>query len=62
MHNGDIYYSLQSLSEATPPPLFTVPFPRDRDYIPREQLLNETRHKLSVPGARAALVGLGGMG
>ncbi|KAM0714640.1 hypothetical protein Q7P37_009938 [Cladosporium fusiforme] len=45
-----------------PPPLSTVPFPRDPDYIHREQLVTKIRHKLSVPGARVALVGLGGVG
>lgn len=49
-------------SETIPRPLSTVPFPRDPDYVHRGQIVNEIRRKLSVPGARVALVGLGGVG
>ncbi|KAM0714759.1 hypothetical protein Q7P37_009776 [Cladosporium fusiforme] len=48
--------------ETPPSPLSTVPFLRDPDYVHREWLVTEIRHKLSVPGARVALVGLGGVG
>ena len=49
-------------TEALPEPLSTVPFPRDQDYIPRVPLIDQINAKLSVPGARVALVGLGGVG
>lgn len=45
-----------------PGPLSTVPFPRDLDYVSREALMDQIREKLSVPAARVALIGLGGMG
>ena len=47
---------------ASPNPLSTVPFPRDPDYIHRGSLIDEIHEKLSVPAARVALVGLGGVG
>ena len=39
-----------------------IPFRRDPDYIPRTFLIDQLRQKLSLPEARAALVGLGGVG
>jgi hypothetical protein len=47
---------------AEPAPLFEVPFSRDPDYIHRGVLVDELYKKLSVPAARVALVGLGGIG
>ena len=47
---------------AEPAPLFEVPFSRDPDYIHRGVLVDELYTKLSVPAARVALVGLGGIG
>ncbi|TKA24288.1 hypothetical protein B0A54_17934 [Friedmanniomyces endolithicus] len=49
--------------DSTPPdPLFTVPFPRDPDYVDRGPLIDEIHEKLGAPAARVALVGLGGVG
>ncbi|KAK3070886.1 hypothetical protein LTR53_009657 [Teratosphaeriaceae sp. CCFEE 6253] len=48
--------------ETPPRPLSTVPFPRDPDFIHRGSLMDEIQQKLSVPAARVALVGLGGVG
>jgi hypothetical protein len=49
-------------AETLPDPLSTVPFPRDPDYVRRDPLIDRLHAKLSVPGARVALVGLGGVG
>lgn len=43
-------------------PLSTVPFRRDRDYVDRGTILDQVQEKTSMPGARVALVGLGGVG
>lgn len=42
-------------------PFSNVPFPHDADYIDRATISDEIHRKL-VPGARLALVGLGGVG
>lgn len=42
-------------------PFSNVPFPRDPDYIDRTAISDEINRKI-VPGARLALVGLGGVG
>jgi hypothetical protein len=49
-------------AEVSPGPFSTVPFPRDQDYVRRGPLIEQIQTKLSVPGARVALVGLGGVG
>jgi hypothetical protein len=49
-------------TEIPPDPLSTIPFPRDPDYVRRGPLIDQLHAKLSVPGARVALVGLGGVG
>lgn len=47
----------------TPPiPFSTVPFQRDPGHVDRGALSDELRTKLGTPGARVALVGLGGVG
>lgn len=48
--------------ETPPNPLSTVPFPRDPDYVHRDPLFDKLQRKLSVPGSRVVLVGLGGVG
>lgn len=45
-----------------PIPCAIIPFRRDPDYIPRTSLVDQIRQKLSLPEARVALVGLGGVG
>ena len=42
-------------------PFSNVPFAQDPDYIDRASISNELQHRL-LPGARLALVGLGGAG
>jgi hypothetical protein len=49
-------------ADIPPLPFSTVPFPRDQDYVRRGPLIEQIHTKLSVPGARVALVGLGGVG
>lgn len=48
--------------ETPPSPLSTVPFPRDPDFVSRSTILDQICEKILVPGARIALVGLGGVG
>ncbi|KAF2195357.1 hypothetical protein K469DRAFT_544039, partial [Zopfia rhizophila CBS 207.26] len=43
-------------------PFSTVPFARDPDFVDRPEILAWVRDKCAGPGARAALVGLGGVG
>lgn len=43
-------------------PLSNVPFPRDRDFVERGDLLEQVESRLEQPDARVALVGLGGIG
>jgi hypothetical protein len=45
-----------------PVPCAIIPFQRDPDYVPRSFLIDQVRQKLSLPEARVALVGLGGVG
>lgn len=52
----------EMLAERPPRPLSTIPFVRDPDYVHRGPLFDEIQRKLSVPGARVALVGLRGVG
>lgn len=39
-----------------------VPFPRNPDFVGREELLEQIHEKASIAGSRIALVGLGGVG
>ncbi|KAJ5261249.1 P-loop containing nucleoside triphosphate hydrolase protein [Penicillium angulare] len=48
--------------ETPPPPLSTVPFRRDPDFIDCGSLLDQIQEKGSTQGARVALVGFGGVG
>jgi hypothetical protein len=48
--------------ETPPTPLSTVPFRRDPDFVSRDTLLDQIHEKISVPGSRIALVGIGGVG
>jgi hypothetical protein len=48
--------------ETPPTPLSTVPFRRDPDFVSRDTLLDQIHEKVSVPGSRIALVGIGGIG
>ncbi|KAJ6103649.1 hypothetical protein N7486_003871 [Penicillium sp. IBT 16267x] len=48
--------------ETPPAPLSTVLFRRDRDFVSRDTLLDEIYTKISVPGSRIALIGVGGVG
>lgn len=60
---GWIYISLTATERSASPvrPFSNVPFPHDPDYIDRATISDEIHRKL-VPGARLALVGLGGVG
>ncbi|CAG8250571.1 unnamed protein product [Penicillium salamii] len=48
--------------ETPPTPLSTVPFRRDPDFVSRDTLLDQIHEKISAPGSRIALVGIGGVG
>jgi hypothetical protein len=48
--------------ETPPSPLSNVPFPRDPDFVKRGLLSDEIHERLSIPGGRLALYGLGGVG
>ncbi|KAJ5752268.1 P-loop containing nucleoside triphosphate hydrolase protein [Penicillium odoratum] len=48
--------------ETPPPPLLNVPFRRDPDFVDCGSLLDQIYEKGTKPGARIALVGLGGVG
>ncbi|KAJ5979972.1 hypothetical protein N7481_007270 [Penicillium waksmanii] len=48
--------------ETPPTPLSTVPFRRDPDFVSRDSLLDQIHKKVSVPGSRISLVGIGGVG
>ncbi|KAJ5659052.1 Tetratricopeptide-like helical [Penicillium longicatenatum] len=63
INNGTIHLPPKQERPETPPlPLSTVPFRRDRDYVDRGTLPDEIYEKGTTPGARIALVGLGGVG
>ncbi|CZR66589.1 related to kinesin light chain [Phialocephala subalpina] len=47
--------------QSRPTPCSTVPFRQDPDFVARD-VLTQAREKLSVPAARVAFVGLGGVG
>ena len=53
--------SLKDQPPVKPPPSLTIPFRRDDDFISRDSL-NKVRQICARPAARAALVGLGGVG
>ncbi|KAF4609817.1 hypothetical protein G7Y89_g15806 [Cudoniella acicularis] len=48
--------------ETPPTPSSTIPFRRDPDFVDRRILLDQLHQKCSLPAARTALVGLGGVG
>ncbi|CAG8898829.1 unnamed protein product [Penicillium egyptiacum] len=52
----------QERPQTPPPPLSTVPFRRDPDFVDRGSLLDQIYEKGTTPGAWIALVGLGGVG
>ena len=43
-------------------PFSTIPFAPDPEFVKRVEILEWVRNKCARPGARAALVGLGGVG
>ncbi|KAJ5732374.1 P-loop containing nucleoside triphosphate hydrolase protein [Penicillium malachiteum] len=61
INNGTIHLPPKR-PETPPPPLSTVPFHRDPDFIDRGSLLDQIQEKASTQGARIALIGLGGVG
>ncbi|KAJ5656588.1 hypothetical protein N7507_008538 [Penicillium longicatenatum] len=61
INNGTIHLAPER-PETPPPPLSTVPFRRDPDFIDRGTLLDRAQEKGSIQGARVAFVGLGGIG
>ncbi|KAB8067091.1 TPR-like protein [Aspergillus leporis] len=62
-NEGHVEFHLPPERPETPPsPLSTVPFPRNPDFVSRSIILDQICEKILVPGARIALVGLGGVG
>ncbi|CAI7641648.1 unnamed protein product [Penicillium pancosmium] len=61
INNGSIHLPPER-PETPPAPLSTVPFRRDPDFVSRDSLLDQIHKKISVPGSRIALVGVGGVG
>ncbi|KAJ5564008.1 hypothetical protein N7513_000250 [Penicillium frequentans] len=61
VYNGQKFY-FQERSEPRPEPLSTVPFPRDPDFVGRNEILNQLHEKASIAGSIVALFGLGGVG
>ncbi|GAB7349483.1 hypothetical protein MBLNU459_g0195t1 [Dothideomycetes sp. NU459] len=62
---GNIYIGSNSQLEQTksgPEPFSTTPFVEDEDFIDRGDVLDQVHTRCSRPGARIALVGLGGVG
>lgn len=53
---------LSDRTEISSASLCTIPFARNPHYAHRKSLEKEVQDRLSVPGARVTLVGLGGMG
>jgi hypothetical protein len=61
-HHGDNNHYYHQERPASPlTPFSNVPFAQDADYIDRIAISTEIHRRL-VPGARLALVGLGGVG
>ncbi|USP72879.1 TPR domain protein [Curvularia clavata] len=48
--------------ETPPPPSILIPFARDADFVERGTILDQVDQICAAPNARAALVGLGGVG
>ncbi|KAF1828117.1 hypothetical protein BDW02DRAFT_283204, partial [Decorospora gaudefroyi] len=48
--------------ETPPPPSILIPFARDADFVERGTTLDQLQQRCAAPDARAALVGLGGVG
>ncbi|KAF2032530.1 TPR-like protein [Setomelanomma holmii] len=48
--------------ETPPPPSILIPFVRDADFVERGTTLGQLQQRCAAPDARAALVGLGGVG
>ncbi|KAJ5857210.1 Tetratricopeptide-like helical [Penicillium solitum] len=61
VHTGPINLAPER-PETPTKPLSTVPFGKDEEFVSRDVLLRQIHEKTLVPGARVALVGLGGVG
>ncbi|KAJ5977286.1 hypothetical protein N7501_000628 [Penicillium viridicatum] len=61
INNGSIHLPPER-PETPPTPISTVPFRRDPDFVSRDTLLDQIHKKISAPGSRIALVGIGGVG
>ena len=52
----------KKIPETLPSPFAFIPFCRDRDFVERGYILRQIDRRFSEAAARAALVGLGGVG
>ncbi|CAN9280969.1 unnamed protein product [Alternaria alternata] len=63
--NGPVsaaFYLPPERRETPPPPSIVIPFARDADFVERGTTLDQLQQRCAAPDARAALVGLGGVG
>ncbi|OAG04890.1 uncharacterized protein CC84DRAFT_1165253 [Paraphaeosphaeria sporulosa] len=63
--NGPVnnaFHLLPERPETPPPPSIVIPFARDADFVERGTTLDQLQRICAVKDARAALVGLGGVG
>ncbi|KAJ3494312.1 hypothetical protein NLG97_g4162 [Lecanicillium saksenae] len=60
--SGRFLDELTERPETPPTPSIMIPFGRDSDFVERGATLGQIGHRCGQPGARAALVGLGGVG
>ena len=61
-HGGVINMNFAEPATQPRKPCSTVPFPPDKDFVNRPDFTTWLRAQLVTPGARVALVGLGGFG
>ncbi|KAK6429383.1 hypothetical protein LTR95_014469 [Oleoguttula sp. CCFEE 5521] len=62
-HIGDIHNNYAPQQTVAPARArSTVPFQRDKNFVPREDILDDVHNILSAPAGRAAWCGLGGVG
>ncbi|KAF1828100.1 hypothetical protein BDW02DRAFT_652252, partial [Decorospora gaudefroyi] len=61
--NGNTTFHLPpKRRETPPPPSIVIPFARDANFVERGTTLDQLQQRCAAPDARAALVGLGGVG
>ncbi|KAK8057017.1 tpr domain protein [Apiospora saccharicola] len=59
---GNMSIAIHERQETPPNPSSIIPFGRDKDFIPRGDILDRIHQACAIPETRIALVGLGGVG